>query len=355
MNLNSTSLRDLPLPVRLVLIVFLGSIGLGYLSAMVQLHFKHAGEGRVMPSVEDVVAKFAGREWPLGSENQIAAEVSTPEPKVDAKPSPKAGDKVAGIKIKSVINARCAWCHGEGGEQEEHKLDSFESIAKYLKPTPEKSLFHKLVSAEPGVNWGKDSSMRSAFTKKSEGWKDLVKERGEEVLSAERDTERLAVIAWLEAGASEASYTADAFALPSEISKNPLAEEFKTEAIASATPAVIKKVAKAKTKRELAQAQQASVESLTQSTHAHALSFSVLWTLTGLVFAFSSWPMWMRCTIAPMVLLAQIADIACWWLARIENIGPYFAVGIMGTGAIVGMGLAAQITLSLLNLIGIKK
>jgi hypothetical protein len=55
------------------------------------------------------------------------------------------------------------------------------------------------------------------------------------------------------------------------------------------------------------------------------------------------------------VLVAQVADVACWWLARLEPpAGPYFALAIMATGAIVGLGLVAQIVLSLWNMYGAK-
>jgi hypothetical protein len=78
----------------------------------------------------------------------------------------------------------------------------------------------------------------------------------------------------------------------------------------------------------------------------------VLFTLTGLVFAFSSYPIWLRCLLSPVVLIAQVCDIACWWLARNDSYGPYFAQAIVGTGSVVGLGLAAQIVLGSLNLYG---
>jgi hypothetical protein len=90
---------------------------------------------------------------------------------------------------------------------------------------------------------------------------------------------------------------------------------------------------------------------LTQSTHAHLLSFAVLFSLTGLVFACSSWPVWMRCVLGPWVVIAVTADVALWWLARLcDECGPYFAMGIIATGGLAGLGLAAQITLSLFNM-----
>ena len=95
---------------------------------------------------------------------------------------------------------------------------------------------------------------------------------------------------------------------------------------------------------------QMSLEHLTQTTHLHLLSFCVLWTLTGLIFAFSSYPRWFRCVLGPIVLLAQVADVSCWWLARLDGVGPYFALAIIGAGIVVGVGLALQIVLSLFNM-----
>ena len=63
----------------------------------------------------------------------------------------------------------------------------------------------------------------------------------------------------------------------------------------------------------------------------------MLWMLTGLIFAFSSYAKWFRCILAPLVLLAQVADVSCWWLARLHGVGPYFALAIIGTGTVVGL------------------
>jgi hypothetical protein len=96
------------------------------------------------------------------------------------------------------------------------------------------------------------------------------------------------------------------------------------------------------------------VEALTQSTHAHLLSFSVLFCLTGLIFSLTQYPKAIRLVGAPIVLVAQVCDISCWWLARIPGPGPYFAMAILATGGIVGTGLALQIVASLWDMYGRK-
>src|SRR3954452_16744716 len=54
------TLRELPISARLTLALFLISVGAGYGSALVQLHFQHASPGEFMPSAHDVVVKFHG-------------------------------------------------------------------------------------------------------------------------------------------------------------------------------------------------------------------------------------------------------------------------------------------------------
>jgi hypothetical protein len=62
-----------------------------------------------------------------------------------------------------------------------------------------------------------------------------------------------------------------------------------------------------------------------------------------------------RCILGPFVVIAVFTDVSLWWLARLsDQWGPYFAMGIIGTGAAAGLGLGAQIVLSLFNMYGIK-
>src|SRR5882672_10714506 len=60
-------LRDLPFSARLTLACFLIAVGLGYLSALMQLHHQHTSPGEVLPSSNDVVRIFHGTVGPLRS------------------------------------------------------------------------------------------------------------------------------------------------------------------------------------------------------------------------------------------------------------------------------------------------
>jgi hypothetical protein len=363
------TLRQLPLPAKLVLTVFLISVGLGYTSAMFQLHLKHASGGSALPTIADVVARFSGKLWPLvewpaqNPGNGPGADANGKAAKEVGAAAPGQQAKVAGIKIKSLINDRCAKCHCPDGDHGEMPLTSFKEIEAQLGPTAETCKLLKVVCGDED-SWSKDSMVR-AFTHKSDedgkDWKNQKKERPEAELRAERTTEREALVAWLKAGAPEATYQSDAFPLPEKLAGAPLTERFKTLASPLSGPAngrqanaqngnadpVALLIRKAKSR-------QMSVESLTQSTHAHLLSFAMLWAITGFIFAFTSYPLWMRVALAPTVLLAQVLDVSCWWLARLDGVGPYFALAIMGTGAVVGLGLIGQIMLSVFNMYGCK-
>jgi hypothetical protein len=55
------TLRQLPLAAKLVLTVFLIAVGVGYFSALIQLHIQHSGrDGNALPTLADVVEVFAG-------------------------------------------------------------------------------------------------------------------------------------------------------------------------------------------------------------------------------------------------------------------------------------------------------
>jgi hypothetical protein len=342
------TLRDLPMPAKLVVSAFLMSVGLGYLWAMAQIHFKHASPGTPMPTVEDLVNRFSGVPWPIQEKPEAPApQAQKPEPL--AKADPKAG-QVDGIKIKSLINARCVWCHGKDGEKDDAPLDTYDNLEKYLAPGPDypKGHLHTVLTGDPTL-WSRKSMVR-AFSNKASDWDELNEEQRKAILP-KRDTERQALISWVEAGGPKVEYEMDQAPLPPGFPSKDLSDQFRTKApvrpLAAAANPPIDPWKQAKKK-------QLSIEALTQSTHAHLLSFSMLWALTGICFAFSGRSYRMRCLISPLVLIVQVLDIGCWWLARLNGVGPYFAIAIIATGGIVGLGLGAQITLSLFSMYGTK-
>ncbi len=344
-SVEQFTLKQLSLPAKLVVTLFLLSVGLGYLSAMVQLHFKDASKGNPMPTASDVVARYAGEIWPPVSEAENSEKGgtemgnnttnNTTHKATDQANPQKIALKVGEVvKVKTIFTARCLLCHQENSETAQDPfMDKWDKLAQQLEPKAETSKIHRLIIADEKVAFGKDS-MVAAFTKKSivddMKWKEQLKKNPEALLIAEREKERLGLVAWLEAGAPKEAYDQDRFVVP---------EPKKDQIIAPKGP-----------RKPNAKNRQISVESLTQSTHAHLLSFSMLYSLTGIIFAFSSFPSKIRIIFAPWVLFFQIADISCWWLARLEGIGPYFAIAILGTGGLVGLGLMLQIIGSIFSM-----
>jgi hypothetical protein len=351
------TLRDLPLAAKLVLSAFLVSVGIGYLWAMAQIHFKHASAGNPMPTVSDMVERFSGVPWPLEPKPDVPAEEKKVADLARAE-GVGVGIKVRGAKIQTLIFDRCGICHSPGGEKEEYRLDNYDGIAKYLEKTPSYPAghLHTAITADRKAKWDKEN-MVPAFFEKSDDWRKLTATpEAMKKIERQRDLERLAFVAWLEAGAPKAPYDADAFPLPNPERFSDLTPAYLTEA----PPLLDKPAAKPDhaapvDKWKAAKRKQLSIEALTQSTHAHLLSFAVLWACTGLIFAFTSYPSFLRCFLSPLVLVVQVIDVGCWWLARLEPpAGPYFALAVLGTGTIVGLGLGAQIVLSLFNMYGLK-
>jgi len=333
------TLRDLPLSAKLVVSAFLISVGLGYLWAMAQIHFKHASPGKAMPTIEDLVARFSGVPWPLEPKPEPDAQKENDEPIVDAN-----GDQV--VKIKSLLDKRCVRCHKPGGEKDDKRLTNYAEIKDFLRVTRAnpKGRMHRMITGAR-AEW--DKNMVQAFFEQSGEWP--ADAAAQKAVEPKREAERLAMLAWLEADAPQAAYEANAFPLPADKKLKNLSRTW-IVGVSGNDEAV-----PGPDKWAEAKSRQMSVTGLTQSTHAHLLTFALLWAATGFIFAFTSYPGIVRGTLAPLVLVAQVADVACWWLARLEPpAGPYFAIAILGTGAVVGLGLIAQITLSLWNMYGPK-
>ena len=303
------TLRQLPLPAKLVVSVFLITVGLGYFSALVQMHLQHSSrEGEPLPTSDDVVAVFAG-------------------------------------------------------------VKKFDPNA----PAPVSKLEKLVMGPIEGAPWNGNGSMAAAFFHKDVGdFRAAIKDDPnlKAKLEAEREGERLAIKTWIQHPelVRKAAYDADLMVWKDQTitSGYRAGDAVKVKAILDercvrchskdgdvpafpldtydhllkymgAPPAV------PDADGWIPSGRQTSVEKLTQSTHAHLLSFAMLFGLTGFLFAFTGLPKKVRMVFAPLVLVAQVADISCWWLARVPGYGPYFAYMILGTGGLVGMGLTIHI------------
>jgi hypothetical protein len=322
------TLRDLPFAARLALAAFLISVGIGYFSALVQLHFQHATPGEVMPTAANAIATF----------------------------------------------------HGHIGDLPESRLV-------------------RLITADENLPFNGNGQMSSPFTRQSVGWNKAIRgkavemrpdrraerpseaelEKAEVELRKERETEKQVVVAWLkDQGANRVAFEKDSYPLPAELSQQPFTKDYllkddsgicvkiqtlwndrcarchmkdganaKAAAYPLNTFATIEKYNKVETSSAM------SLTKLAQTTHVHLLGFSMLYGLTGLILALTRWPAFVRVPLAPLALIAQVADISFWWLARLEApYGPMFASWIPISGGIVGASLGLQILLSVFDLFG---
>jgi hypothetical protein len=307
------TLRDLSLPVRCVIAAFLMSVGFGYVSALVQLHFNGGTKaGDPLPDGDAVVAVYSG--------------------------------------------------------------------------TPPQSQLERLIVADEHKTFNGSGTMRPAFTTKSSRWSNILKKRAkdknlgpdetEKQLRQERDLEIKAVVSWIHSGAKEDEYAK--CKCPDDLAPKvkdypeskffPVSEDDRQ--LMSVKEIINVRCARChydgargaegqihlddfEVVREYATTPAdgtgagMSLQKLAQSTHVHLLGFSMLYGLTGILFALTSYPGWLRALFAPWALVAQLLDISCWWLARID---PVFAQAIRVTGGLVALGLGVQIMGTLFNM-----
>lgn len=310
---NRLVLRDLPLPSRLVLTLFLASVGFGYLSALTQLHFNGGtSPGELLPTPTDVEHTYHG----TPPTSQLERLMTADEHKsFNGSGSMRAAFTGRSSRWDSICNKRCK---------------------------------------EKGID----------------------RAQAEKELRAEREVEILAAVDWIRAGASQDDYARHLLPaqLAPLIKDYPQAKFFVQEENGKVF-ADVKEIINARCARchydggrgaegqihldefdvveEYAKTPAAgtsggmSLAKLAQTTHVHLLGFSMLYGLTGLIFTFTSYPGWLRAVIGPWALIAQLVDISFWWLGRMD---PMFAQGIVITGGLAALGLVMQIGLSVFNM-----
>src|SRR6266446_2492340 len=71
-------LRDLRLAARVVIAAYLVTVGIGYISALVQLHFQNASPGRLLPNADDAAASYYGQAQLSQLERLLTTDESKP-------------------------------------------------------------------------------------------------------------------------------------------------------------------------------------------------------------------------------------------------------------------------------------
>jgi hypothetical protein len=311
-------LRDLSLPTRLTLSLFLMSVGVGYFSALVQLHFAGGAKaGEPLPGPAEVEKSYHG-------DRDRSRPVS---------------------RFEHLLVADSDDFSGQGT----------------MKPA---------FTTKSRSDW--DAFVANIVAQKGEA--------GKQALLAEREGERKAVIEWIRVGGTQfgdfkKAFEDDKFVLSDTVT-DPITADYldkpegghrvvKIKALFEqrctdchgadgrsnkARKYPFEDVDKLKKYVEVKAGNTGmSLDKLAQTTHVHLLAFSMLYGLTGFLFSLTTYPALIRYVISPLALFAQLCDISCWWLARAN---PFFAQVILVTGGVVGLSVAIQILGSLFDMYG---
>jgi len=308
------TLRDLDLPAKVTIAAFLISVGIGYVSALVNLHFAEATPGNHLPTEEDVKRTYFGMPKVGQLERLLVAHPTLP--------------------FNGSGSMRGAFTKHRAG-QIPNKLLRKKAEAMALEPD--------------------DPKVAAAI------WK-------------ERDGERLALLAWVKAGSEADSYEngfplqgklADLVVTPDMIEKRDDVRYAQIKAILMlrcvrchsgnvSGPGSQYPLDDHDDLKPYIGAEKSTGKSLAKlalTTHVHLLGFALLYGATGLLLALTSLPRLIRLPLAPLPLIAQVVDIVFWWLARMdEPHGPMFAQMIRVSGAVVAIGLFLQIILILFTM-----
>jgi len=87
------------------------------------------------------------------------------------------------------------------------------------------------------------------------------------------------------------------------------------------------------------------IEELARVSHIHLFGISLIFMVTGVIFALSETPAWLRVTLVVIPYLTIIMDIGSWWLTK--YLDPAFAYVVLIGGGAMGLALAAQIVIPL--------
>ncbi len=89
-----------------------------------------------------------------------------------------------------------------------------------------------------------------------------------------------------------------------------------------------------------------SIIDLAETSHIHLFGVSIIFLLTGAIFAFSKTPVWFRVSFVVVPYLSILMDTGSWWLTKYVD-PAFFAYVVVVGGACMGLVLAAQILISL--------
>jgi len=89
-----------------------------------------------------------------------------------------------------------------------------------------------------------------------------------------------------------------------------------------------------------------SITDLAKVSHIHLFGISIIFLLTGAIFALSSAPVWIRVSLVVIPYLTILMDIGSWWFTKYLD-PAFFSYVVVAGGACMGLALAAQILIAL--------
>jgi hypothetical protein len=89
-----------------------------------------------------------------------------------------------------------------------------------------------------------------------------------------------------------------------------------------------------------------SITDLAKVSHIHLFGISIIFLLTGAIFALSEAPVWVRVCLVVVPYLTILADIGSWWFTKYLD-PAFFAYVVVEGGACMGLALGAQILIAL--------
>jgi hypothetical protein len=306
-GLDRFVLRDLPLPARLVIAAFLLSAGLGYVGALVQLHFQHAPPGQLLPGAREVTALYGAGDRP----------VSTIERLLESSEGPFNG---AGSMRPAFTEQSRGWKEllaGKTPEQVRRLLEEREGERLAL------------------LHWARTGASREAY------------ERDDFPLGEELAGQPISRDLLVEGGATGQPAAAPRVRIRSLIARRCIECHSATGRMHLARLHPLDSYDRVRAYYQVRAQAAMSPQKLAQTTHVHLLGFAVLYGLTGLTFSFTSYPRPLRAVGAVWPLALQVVEIGCWWLARVDLL---FARAVVVLGPLVALGLAGQLLGSLWDL-----
>ncbi len=343
------TLRELPLAARLTISLFLISVGIGYTSALVQLHFAQAKPGNLLPDMEDAAHNFHGMPGVGTFERLIRAD--------EHRPFNGSGSMRAAFFKRSA-----GWSPAIGRRSRDFKINTDQAERELRK--------EREAEIDAILHWLKEGATEKTYADQilpDDFPKAVVRDLPGNTVNAH-------VTILLQNQPIAAAACSSYFVTVPK----PLENEFFEFDENGKYHSHVKKIIDDKCARCHAEGKGGpqgkihleswqevvdwvhdmgaggsngmSLMKLAQTTHVHLLGFAMLYGLTGLILAFSSYPGWLRLILCPLPLTVQIVDISCWWLGRLD---PMYAHFVVVTGGVVAMGLMLHIILSLLNMYGV--